>query len=380
MTSQLPAHLQQYQAPDIAGALSATLGSAMPPHVSIEGGRFTLIDAGNNEIPVPTFDPTIGVYLDAAIIDVNKVMSRLYYPDAYDNQAQGKRPECFSDNGIGPSTAASSPQAPTCAACPRSEWTKVNPNGKKVPWCTQKQKIALLIPGFPTLFLLAVPPNSHSYLREYVEKCKGNGANIADLITRISFVPNVQGTLQFSPMSYIDAPTAQLRQAAYVERKTDALVGRTDVARPAGTAIAAAAQQAALPSSAQLQGQAGATPFVQPSTAPATIAAWPAANGQTQAAPAFETANPGAATASPSDPVPTQRKRRRTAAEMAQANGVAPAGQASQQPAASPQAPFPHPGQTTQPAAAQGNFGIAQPAAAGAEVQGMLDNFFGKQG
>ena len=49
--TQLPAYLQQYQAPDIGAALSANLGSAMPPHVSIGGGRFTLIDAGNNSRP-----------------------------------------------------------------------------------------------------------------------------------------------------------------------------------------------------------------------------------------------------------------------------------------------------------------------------------------
>jgi len=250
LTNQLPAYLQGYQAPDVGAALSANLGSAMPPHVSIEDGRFTLIDASNNEIPVPTFDageanrPGLGVYLDAAIIDVNHVMSRIYFAGAYVKNAEGGRPDCFSDNGIGPSISAGNvpllrPPHPmagsptrTCAECPMSEWTKINQNNKKVPWCSHKQKIALLIPGFPTLFLLAVPPNSHGPLREYVNTAKGNGANIVDLITRIWFIS--QGTLGFRAMSYIDEPTAQLRQAAYAEKKTDALLGRNDVARPAG--------------------------------------------------------------------------------------------------------------------------------------------------
>ena len=62
-------------------------------------------------------------------------------------------------------------------------------------------------------------------------------------------------------------------------------------------------------------------------------------------------------------------------------NGAAPA----------PTAPFPHPGQQTQPQgtqafvanapsqqAPQGNFGVAegQPAASNPELAGMLDNFF----
>src|SRR5216684_7313454 len=289
----LPSHLQNLQTPDIGGVLSANLGSAMPPHVSIGGGRFTLIDASNNEIPVPTFDPVIGVYLDAAIIDVNPVMSRIYFEGNYDANAEGVRPTCFSDNGIGPSTASSVPQAPTCAACPRSEWTKVNPNGKKVPWCTQKQKIALLIPGFDVLFMLAVPPNSHGPMREYVERCKGNGVNMANLITRMSFLS--QGTLQFAPMSYIDAPTAELRQKAYVEKKTDALVGRNDVARGPGSIGVSAPQQIAatstqMPSSGQQFLQSSPTvtgpipqvqqpgPFVPTPAAAAGIPGWPSMN------------------------------------------------------------------------------------------------------
>jgi len=441
LTNQLPAYLQQYSAPDIGAALSANLGSAMPPHVSIGGGRFTLVDASNNEIPVPTFDPQIGVYLDCAIIDVNAVMSRIYFGGAYDPQAEGVRPDCFSDNGVGPSTQASSPQAPTCAICPRAEWTKINANGKKVPWCSQKQKVAVIVPGFPTLFLLAVPPNSHSFLREYVEMCKGNGAAIANLITRISFVPGVQGTLQFRAVSYIDEPTAQLRQAAYAEKKTDALVGRNDVARPAGVMLGQAGQ---------IQSGTGQAPLLSQPNQPVSVMQQPAqqwpgqgqqgtqqqmpvqwpgpqiqatgpsqqfgeqarqqvqqpgpfAEQPTSAAPASSTVSPGMAG---TEPAPTGRRRRRTAAEMQAANGGAPAGQATQQPAGAPQAPFPHPGQSapfTQPAGAaatsqpfsqggapsaanQGQqadmgFGLSQgqPASANPELATMLDDFF-KQG
>ena len=231
----LPAHLQKYQAPDIAVDLAKNLGSAMPPHVSIGGGRFTLIDASNAEIPVPTFDPAIGVYLDAVIIGSNPHKSRVYFSGQYDPNAEGVRPDCFSDNGVAPSTAASSPQSPTCAACPQAVWgSKISAQGKKIPACSEKQKVALLIPGMQTLFLLAVPPNSHSYLSEYVQKAMGSQVNIADVITRISFVPGIQGTLTFKAQGYIDEPTAVLRQAAYAEKKIDALVGKNDVPTDGG--------------------------------------------------------------------------------------------------------------------------------------------------
>lgn len=74
---------------------------------------------------------------------------------------------------------------------------------------------------------------------------------------------------------------------------------------------------------------------------------------------------------------------------MAQANGGQPA---AQQPSTSPQAPFPVsnapnalPGQLDMglagntPAAASGNFGIAQPSDPSNEVKAMLDDFFGGQ-
>jgi hypothetical protein len=385
MTNQLPAYLQAFQAPDVGNALSQNLGSAMPPHVSIGGGRFTLIDAANNELPGAWFDQKIGVYIDACIVDVNNVMSRIYFSGAFEPDAEGVRPDCWSDNGIGPSISASSPQAPSCqpdptgqTGCKWAVWgSKINANGKKVPACSQKQKVALLIPasGFNTLFLLAIPPNSHGPLREYVERCKGNQMNIANLLTRISFVPGVQGTLQFHPVSYIDEATAKLRQAAYAEKKTDALVGRNDVPRagPAQTMLAPA-QGAPLVGSAPTQRIEASTQQVQqPAPLLSTVAS--------AASPAAT-----AATSAPADSAPQQRRRRRTAAEMAQANGAAPANQAPQQPAGAPQAPFPHP--SSQEASAgqipgqqtveQGNFGIAQPAQADPALGAMLDGFFGK--
>ena len=85
--TQLPAHLQRFQARDIGTTLSHNLGTAAPPYVSIAGNRFMLIDAAGNEQPVPTFDPAIGVYLDACIIDANEHISRIYYAQKYDPSA-----------------------------------------------------------------------------------------------------------------------------------------------------------------------------------------------------------------------------------------------------------------------------------------------------
>ena len=99
----LPPHLQKYQTRDIGQTLSQNLGTAAPPYVSIAGNRFTLIDAAGNEMPVPTFDPAIGVYLDACIIDSGDHISRTFYATKYDPSAAiFNPPDCWSDNGVGP--------------------------------------------------------------------------------------------------------------------------------------------------------------------------------------------------------------------------------------------------------------------------------------
>jgi hypothetical protein len=384
----LPAHLQQYQARDIGTTLSHNLGTAAPPYVSIAGNRFSLIDAVGNEQPVPTFDPAIGVYLDACVIDANEHISRIYYIKPYDpSAAVFSPPDCWSDNGVAPSVSCSGPQARSCTpdpehvhGCKWAVWgSATSAQGKAVPKCQQVQKIALLIPGMQTLFLLRVPPNSHKHLRAYQETCKGSGVMIADVITRIYFDQTTQGTLLFKGVNYIDEPTAVLRQAAYNENKTDALVGRTDVPRTAGAITAPVQAQQPV---AQVQ---QSVPFALTSAAPAAnTTASPATNAPTQQEPAFGTANPTAQPASPSEPAPGQRRRRRTAAEMQQANAPNGAGQpvtAAPSAVNTPQAPFPNPGNPAPAQAQQGSFGIAQgqPAAANPELAGMLDSFF-KQG
>lgn len=311
--SQLPAHLQKYQTRDIGTTLSANLGSAMPPHVSIAGGRFTLVDASNNELPGAWFDQKLGVYIDACIIDANDHLSRTYFAGAYNPDAEGVRPDCFSDNGIGPSVSASSPQARSCTpdpegvfGCKWAVWgSHINQNGKRVPKCAEKQKIALLIPGFDMVFLLAVPPKSGNHLRAYTELCKGNNINMADVLTRIYFLAGAVGELQFKGVSYIDEPMAIMRQAAWDEKKTDGIVGRLDTPRAAGS-IAPPVQQPLITAQGPAQ-QPVQQPFQQPQQ-PAQQVQQPGPFGTNPAQNAAQTGQqvsttaPPAGTSSPFEP------------------------------------------------------------------------------
>src|SRR5216684_3248822 len=115
MTNQLPTHLASRQSRGVAAQVASLGGIGSPPYLSIEGQRFTLVDAAGEERPVTTNDEH-GQYLDIAIVDTNPIRSKIYWGRPYGTMSQDP-PLCFSDNGIAPSRNASVPQHPTCGEC-----------------------------------------------------------------------------------------------------------------------------------------------------------------------------------------------------------------------------------------------------------------------
>lgn len=358
---QLPAHLQGFTSNKLSQQVAANIGSAAPPYVSIQGNKFTLVDAAGNEQPTGAYDPQIGVYLDAVIIDVANNISKVYFDQVFDPSATTyQAPPCWSDNGTGPSRQAAKPQALLCSTCPKNEWGSATSrvSGKGVKACHDLQKVAVLVPGFPTLFQLRIPPNSLKNFRSYAERFNGQQFDMDVMITRVSFEPQGVGTLLFQAVNWIDQTVAGAIAQAREAKATDNLVGRNDVARDPNQPLAIAG------------GLVGGNVGVAAETAPAAVApgfpgggpaavaqqppfvpAQPAPTAAAPMAPQFSTppgqplasptpqatptaAAPGfAPTASPSETPAPRRRGRARAAEQAP-------------PVAGPQAaPFPHPGQ-----------------------------------
>jgi hypothetical protein len=294
-----------------------------------------------------------GPYADVVIIDVNDHVSRIFYDADYDPTAQSYQPPaCFSHNGVGPSKLASSPQSPTCAACPNSAWGSATSNvsGKGIPACAQYQLIAVLVAGHDIPFLLRIPPNSLKNYRAYAEQFRGQPFDMDGVTTRLSFIS--QGTLAFIPSGY--APQQMLAQSdkLIAGKATDAMVGRLDIA---------------------IQ---GALPPPMPAATP-LIAAQPAAFQPTpmapppQQQPAFQ-ASATPAGAPPSSPAPRGRRR----------NAAAPASGGQAQPQQT-QAPFmeqppPATAPVNQPVQPNGpTFGMQPGVPPNPEMTQMLDNLFG---
>lgn len=324
--TQLPAYLQNRQSKALADTIASNVGSGSPPYVSIMGNRFTLLDTVGDEIAVTTAQNGIP-YLDCVVIDALEHESKIYYAKPFDpNQQSWSPPDCWSDNGIAPSRNAGMPQSPSCGTCPKAVWGSATSrvSGKGIPACAKYQKLGLLIPGEEFPFLLRVPPNSLSNLRDYIQKFKGQAFDISDVVTRISFEPGGIGTLIFNAVSVIDEATAQKREKLVSSKATDNLVGRGDLPREGLPAAPLSAPVAAT----QLTQMAPPPPA---SSAPATIA-------------------------SPSEQ-PQQRRRRRATAEALSATSPVTA-------------PF------AQPAGPAPNFGVATPANPNAEITSMLDSLF----
>ena len=358
---QLPAHLQNRQSRAVNERAAAGIGSSMPPHISIQGNSFTLIDAAGNE-------QNEGGVIEVCIADVSDVTCKRYYGDKKWTPDSKDPPVCWSSNGLGPSRDATTPQNSICATCPKNERGSAISavSGAAIKACRDEKWLALILPKYPTMiFQLVLTPGSFKNWRDFLKPFERHGVDISDAVVRIQFEPKVTGVLQFAAATtpqggaiWIDENVFKAREGALLGKATDALVGRNDV--PIAAALGAPAQQSA----PQIEQQ----PF-NASTAITAVT-------QSASNPAF---GQPAAQQQPAQEVqpPAQRRQRRTAAQIAADNA------AEAEPAQAPQnAPF-APQAAAAPFAANpapqaaGGFGMSPGAAPDPGLASTLNSLFG---
>lgn len=359
----LPAHLQNRQSRAVNERAAAGIGSSMPPHISIQGNSFTLVDAAGNE-------QNEGGVIEVCIADVSDVTCKRYYGDKKWTPDSKDPPVCWSSNGLGPSRDSTSPQNSICATCPKNERGSAISavSGAAIKACRDEKWLALIMPKYPTMiFQLVLTPGSFKNWRDFLKPFETHGVDISDAVVRIQFEPKVTGVLQFAAATtpqggaiWIDEGVFKAREGALIGKATDALVGRNDV--PIAAALGALVQVQ------QIEQQPAGAGTVQAFVPAAQIAAQPAANpafGAPQASVQQEQSAPA-------------RRQRRTAAQIAADNAAeaepSPAPQNAPfapQPAAAPFAANPAP-------AAAGGFGMASGAAPDPALQSTLNSLFGK--
>lgn len=278
----VPAHIaSRIAARQAAGngksdAMKAILGDGPSfPKISIRAGRYRLVEDG--------VETPVGITLDVIVVGVNPRTSKVFYAKAYDQSAEGLRPDCFSNDGITPDASVTAPVAKGCAGCPNNVLgSKVLPSGAKSKMCGDQRHMAVIAAADPSkVYGLTIPVSGMKALREYFKELDNFGINPEEVITELGFDDTA---------SY---PKVVFKQKGYVPEKSvshiDSIVQSDDVKvavrlmAPTGStkaAIAAPAGNAAIAAPI-------AAPAVDPDydDTPAPAAAAPAAVA-TPAAPA----------------------------------------------------------------------------------------------
>ena len=221
---QRPAYLQSRAPSTLASVLSGGIGTAQPPRISLKDDRFTLIMPNGERHP--QVQPSLT--LDVVVVGGNPTASRMFYDARYDpNDAAA--PVCWSDNGVGPSVNAATPQSETCAMCDHAIWKHINENGKKVPACSTIKKVAVLVPGGgETVFLLQIPPASLKPWRGFLAHLDTLGASIDEVIVRLSLADK---TLGFEPVDFLPPNVFEFAQKIAASPEPDVVCGVKDKPR-----------------------------------------------------------------------------------------------------------------------------------------------------
>ena len=194
MNSKVPAALRDFNT-DENDALSSGLSGGFGV-LSIKGGKFR-IKYGGEEIPVTDDDDVAVGSLEVILLKASPDVAKTFYEGAYDGS--NDEPDCFSMDGIKPSSRAPVPQSKLCKICPQNKFgSKVSRGGKDAKACTDSRRVAIVPSGdieneqYGGPMLLRVPTMSLGDLGTYGRLMKAKGFPYNTVVTRISFDPETE--------------------------------------------------------------------------------------------------------------------------------------------------------------------------------------------
>jgi hypothetical protein len=328
--------------------------------VKHKGDENNILDENGN--PVPS--------VEVIIVKSSTHVSKLFYKDGYQDNSEGKRPDCFSSNGVSPDATVLAPVAPVCAACPNNAFgSRVTDNGKPGKACSDHKRLVIVPMDDPAneLFggpmLLRVPAASLAEVSAYGTKVKQLGWPYYAIATRVKFdINEAFPKLLFSPIRPLNDDEARL----IIELREDPRVAR----------ILNEEVEALPPATPESNGGFEQPPAAAPAPArrppPPPAQARPAAPAATPPAPQPRPVQqaPKPVQAHPAPPPAPQAPKAGFSGKPAPAAAPAPAPKAGGfgRPAGAP-APAPRPAPTTiagavaQPAARPPTTRMARPAA-----------------
>ncbi len=217
-SNTLPAYLKNVDLSGFNSDLTSHASSGFPS-LSIKGKTFAIVRDGERSILRNPLDPdSAATAVDVVLIKANKGTSKVYYLNGYDEKADSKKPDCFSNDGIKPDASAEAPQAKSCALCPHNQWgSKIGDNGAtKGKACQDSVRMAIAAAGqINDPMLLRVPPASIRALGEYGKMLDKRGVSYNMVVTKLSFdIEAPTPKLVFKPVGLLtEEGYAQVQEA-----------------------------------------------------------------------------------------------------------------------------------------------------------------------
>lgn len=190
--------------------------------------------------------------LDVIIVDWTEDVSREFYAKAYDPDAKGTLPDCWSSLGDKPDAKSPNRQSDTCGSCPKNvEGSGANGKTKA---CRFKRRVAVLVVGDPSgevyqmnfaatsLFGKGVG-NIHPF-ESYRSFLRANGEALDTVVTRVMYdLDSDTSKLKFKAVRHLTAVEVGLVDAAQDNPDTQRYIQLT-VAEADGITRAPAAIEA----------------------------------------------------------------------------------------------------------------------------------------
>jgi hypothetical protein len=210
LKGNLPAHLQ--------GGVDATTKALMGnvpsgeastlKRISIKGSVFRMM-VGGKEV-AQNEDRAMNVI----IVGASQYNSRSFYEATFKEGQGVKMPDCFSDDGIIPSTKSLNPQSKTCKDCPQNvDGSNASGKGRA---CRYSRRLAVLLENDQKgdVFQLTLPAqsifgkgeNGKMPLEAYVRLLGNNNVAVTSVVTEMRFdTSSATPKLTFRALRYLEA-------------------------------------------------------------------------------------------------------------------------------------------------------------------------------
>lgn len=186
--------------------LSSGVVASGYPVISYKGNRWHVVEGGNRTL-VTNDDGDPRSSIEVVILKSNPHLSKIYYEGGYEEGSSAK-PTCYSNDGHGPASDATDPQAAKCAICPHNAWgSRITENGSKGKSCADLRRIAVAPSGdLGKPMLLRIPAASLKELSQYADMLNRRKAPYSAVITKIGFDPEVAyQKMKFRAVRWLDA-------------------------------------------------------------------------------------------------------------------------------------------------------------------------------